>query len=188
MWSVLNSLLFPTSSWEDFCFGCTYSGWFTITSKSPCINFWNWNWNPSISVAISLCLPVSRPHTRFQFPSSSLITPVHFPLLFLTFVSLAHVLASYCHLLPCSLCPAPHPQNLLSSFAIPSFTLPSLSLGGGWAGRAPGQEKQRPDLLCVVWLVIFISSNFLGPNSSLSFPLVFLSLTLSLIGIEILFN
>lgn len=114
---------------------------------------------PNFSLAlyffISFCLPVPRPRTLFPFPS--LITPVQLPPFLFRPPSVSFT--DSCLLPPPSplftlSSPSSIPQtfsHLLPSPLHPSPLSPSpFLLSGGWAGLALGQEKQHPDLLCVV--------------------------------------
>lgn len=139
-----------------FILPLAYSGGLTLVSKSQYIK------HTSISlslfyllyalISLSYLLFVPFLSLIFHFPSSTSLCEPHRYLPFTTTFSPVHSI---------------HPPNPLSFFAITPSSLPPLHppppRNSGWAGRALRREKQLPDLFCVVWLVIFISSHFLGP-------------------------
>lgn len=90
-------------------------------------------------------------------------------------ISASNLLDSISLVCPCS------PQTLspFSPSPLHPFLPLTLSLSQWWlSSQSRRRKKQCPDLLCVVWLVIFISSHFLGPNSSISVSFSFLFLRL----------
>lgn len=98
-------------------------------------------------------------------------------------LSFLHISTFSLHYMIFLVCPC-SPQTLSPFFALTSSSLPSLTLlpflSQWWlSSQSLGRKKQCPDLLCVVWLVIFISSHFLGPNSSISISFLFFSFSLS---------